>query len=213
MLVIDESGLASATNTITLVASGSNTINGSTGVISQAYGHILLESNGVGAWFISATKRANNVISIGSSTTYTHTAGITGAQIFVFGLGGGGARQVAGSAASGGAGGGGGGLVSTWLDVSLIASSVSITMGTGGTAGTAAASDNSAGGNGGTGGVTSFGTMLHAAGGGGAGGQLGTGSGGGGAYQTGSLGSGVTGGNGGAGGVGAASLVLIIEIF
>jgi hypothetical protein len=51
--VVDESGSASATNTITLNRNGSDTINGATSaVIKAAYGFIVIESNGSNAWTI-----------------------------------------------------------------------------------------------------------------------------------------------------------------
>lgn len=54
LIVVDESGACSATNTITLARVGSDTINGTTGaVISTAYGCIAVESNGADKWTIT----------------------------------------------------------------------------------------------------------------------------------------------------------------
>ena len=53
LVVIDESGSCSATNTITLARAGTDTINGATSaVIASAYGSVEIESNGVGVWTI-----------------------------------------------------------------------------------------------------------------------------------------------------------------
>ncbi len=54
LLVIDESGACSSTNTITLTRAGSNTISGAaTASISSAYGFVGVESNGSNAWTIA----------------------------------------------------------------------------------------------------------------------------------------------------------------
>src|SRR5271166_5078515 len=51
LIVIDESGSCSATNTITLNRAGSDTIDGQTSsVINSSYGFVELESNGSNAW-------------------------------------------------------------------------------------------------------------------------------------------------------------------
>lgn len=53
LLVVDESGSCSGTNTITLNRNGADTISGATSaVINVAYGFIELESNGSSAWTI-----------------------------------------------------------------------------------------------------------------------------------------------------------------
>jgi hypothetical protein len=53
LVVADEAGACSATNTITLLRAGSDTINGATSaVITAAYGYLALESNGSNAWAI-----------------------------------------------------------------------------------------------------------------------------------------------------------------
>ncbi len=53
LVVVDELGSCSATNTITLNRAGSDTINGATSaVISMAYGYLSIESNGSNAWTI-----------------------------------------------------------------------------------------------------------------------------------------------------------------
>lgn len=51
LIVVDESGSCSATNTITLNRAGSDTIDGQTSsVINSSYGFVELESNGSNAW-------------------------------------------------------------------------------------------------------------------------------------------------------------------
>ncbi len=53
LLVVDESGGASATKTITLAPNGGDTINGAaSAAIAAAYGYLALESNGSNAWTI-----------------------------------------------------------------------------------------------------------------------------------------------------------------
>lgn len=53
LLIVDESGACSAARTITVAASGSDTIDGAaSAVINQAYGHIALETNAAGKWTI-----------------------------------------------------------------------------------------------------------------------------------------------------------------
>lgn len=82
------------------------------------------------------------------------------------GGGGGGSGTAAASQSTTAGGGGGGGYAEGWVDVAGLASSVTVTIGTGGTAGVNGAS----GGNGGTGGASSFGALVAANGGGGGGG-------------------------------------------
>ena len=53
LVVFDESGACSATNTITLVRAGADTIDGATSaILSSAYGYLALQSNGAGKWTI-----------------------------------------------------------------------------------------------------------------------------------------------------------------
>ena len=53
LLVVDESGACSATNTITVARAGSDTINGAaSAVIAMAYGYVALESNGSSKWTV-----------------------------------------------------------------------------------------------------------------------------------------------------------------
>jgi len=53
LLVVDESGACSATNTITLSRAGSDLIDGATGIsVASAYGYVAIESNGLNKWTI-----------------------------------------------------------------------------------------------------------------------------------------------------------------
>lgn len=66
--VFDESGSASATNTITLARAGSDTIDGATSAaISSAYGVLALESNGSSKWTI-IDQSASNLAAVGIGT-------------------------------------------------------------------------------------------------------------------------------------------------
>ena len=54
LLIIDETGACSTTNTITVTRAGTDTINGQTSLaINVPYGFLALESNGVGAWAVT----------------------------------------------------------------------------------------------------------------------------------------------------------------
>lgn len=140
--------------------------------------------------------------------TYTKPTGMKYALIACVGAGGGGGSGRRGAAASnrfGGGGGGGGAIAWRLLSASDIASTVTVTIGTGGTGGAAVTANDTNGNNGAAGGDTSFGAMVIAKGGSGAlggtatagtlgaGGSAATGSPAYGAYQ-------LVGANGGAGG-------------
>jgi hypothetical protein len=216
LLIVDESGSVSSTNTLTVSPAGSDTINGSTAgvVIAGPYGYCRLRSNGSNKW--SQVGRRAHPIVFASSGIYTPTPGMTKCDVYLLGGGGGGgggALQAASAAVSGGGGGGGAALVAATFSAAAVGSSQAIAIGAGGAAGAAATTASTAGGNGGAGGNTSFGALLVAyGGGGGAGGQLAAasgGGGGGGAFGGGASATGSTGGaggvlGGGAGGSGAA---------
>ncbi len=68
LTIVDESGAASATNTITLARAGTDTINGATSAqIASAYGYIALESNGASRWTIIDSPAAS--AAAGTATT------------------------------------------------------------------------------------------------------------------------------------------------
>lgn len=53
LLVVDESGACSATNTLTLARAGTDTVNGAaSAALSAAYGYVALASNGASKWTI-----------------------------------------------------------------------------------------------------------------------------------------------------------------
>jgi hypothetical protein len=221
LVIVDESGSVSLTNTLTINRAGSDTISGLTSAkIATAYGHIRLFSDGASKWTVVG--RSVNIVTFSSigSNTYTPTPGLTKAEVYLIGgggAGGGGALQAASTLVSGGAGAGGAGASLATFTADQVGSSQTITIGAGGMAGVAATTSATAGGAGGAGGNTTFGSLLTAFGaGGGAGGQLAAGSGGGqggnASYAAGASGAGSTGGNngsgfvaGGAGAFGAAS--------
>jgi hypothetical protein len=222
LVIVDESGSASLTNTITVSRAGSDTISGRTSAqIVTPYGYLRLVSDGASKWTVAG--RSCNVVVFASAgaTTYTPTPGLSKVDVFLVGgggAGGGGALQAASTAVSGGAAGGGGGAAWGVFSAAQIGASQTLTVGAGGTAGAAATTSSTAGGTGGVGGTTSFGALLLAyGGGGGAGGQLaiasGGGQGGNASYAAGASGSGASGGNngsgvstGGGGGYGSPSL-------
>ncbi|HEY1944127.1 MAG TPA: hypothetical protein VGH40_18595 [Roseiarcus sp.] len=209
LVVVDESGACSATNTITVSRAGSDTINGVASIaIASAFGAVMLESNGANAWTIIKRAGGANVLTFSSSGTYTPTPGMTVCDVYLIGGGGGGGGgclEATSTACSGGGGGGGASIAKGRFTAAQIGASQSVTVGAGGGVGAAATSNSTAGAGGGQGGYTSFGTLLAAfAGGGGAGGQLNAaasgGGGGGGQQAAGGNASGATGGSAGAGG-------------
>lgn len=68
LTIIDESGACSATNTITLARSASDTIDGATSaVIATAYGYLAVQCNGAGKWTI-AGQAPSNLAAVGIGT-------------------------------------------------------------------------------------------------------------------------------------------------
>ena len=208
LVIVDESGSVSLTNTITVARAGSDTISNQTSAkIVTPFGHIRLVTDGSSKWAVVG--RSVNIVTLSSvgANTYTPTPGLTKADVCLVaggGAGGGGALQVASTIVSGGGGGGGGGAAKGTFTAAQIGSSLTMTIGAGGAAGLAAATASTAGGAGGVGASSTFGSLLTAfGGGGGAGGQLGGGSAGGqggsSTYAAGTSGSGATGGNNGLG--------------
>lgn len=96
----------------------------------------------------------------GASGTYTKPAGITFIKVTVVG-GGGGGGKCGGGTSRGNGGGGAGGAAIEWIDVSALASGVTVTIGAGGAGATSGWSSGNPGG------TSSFGSYCSATGGGG----------------------------------------------
>lgn len=170
LLIVDESGGCSATNSITVQRASSDTISTNTSVtITTAYGYVALESDGNNKWTVVARAgiaRINQQV-FTSSTTYTPSAGLLFACIeCVGGGGGGGGAQVVNSVAGWylGGGGGAGSYARKLATAGQIGSSQTVTIGSGGAGGSASGGPN----NGSAGGDTSVGTLCVGKGGAGA---------------------------------------------
>lgn len=209
LLIIDESGSVTTTNTIVVTRAGADTIDGATtATISAAYGFLLLESDGSSKWTIvgqftkALVQGAGLLLTEGASAI---TADVIGVNVQAFstagtatwnkpanalrcfcrlvgpGAGGGSGRcGAAGSDRFGGGGGGAGGVREAWLPASAFASSETVTVGGGGTGGNAVGPAAANGNGGSIGGNSSIGSILAA----GTGGAFGTGGGGGTAAAT-----------------------------
>jgi len=133
-----------------------------------------LTTNGSGALSWSSAGGGATLNEFSSSGTWTKPSGANFVMVEVWGAGGGGGsgrRGASSSARYGGAGGGGGGYNYRLMKASDLASTVTVTVGTGGSGGTAITADSTNGNAGTTGGNTTFGSHLTGYGGiGGAGG-------------------------------------------
>jgi hypothetical protein len=209
ILIEDAYGALTATNTLSVTPSGSDTIgrvSSVSSVLNAAGGFVRLRTDGVSNW--SVTGRSAKTTLFLSSGTYYPEPGLKYADVYIIGPGGGGgsgAIVASGTACSGGAGGGTGGFSQSRLLASQIGTSgITVTIGAFGAGGTAPTGGSSTAGNtGGSAGATSLGSLIRAlGGGGGAGGQIGANSGGGGCAGTegsGGAGSGSTAGAAGSG--------------
>jgi hypothetical protein len=203
LVIDDESGSVSLSNSLSIVPGGSDTFQSQTGqtcILTGPNSYAEVVSNGSNAWAIHA--RSPNLRVFTSSGVYTPSAGMKFADVYAYGGGGGGGGGClsAGSTNASGGGGGGGAAVN-WgrFSAQQIGASQNVTVGAGGAGGVHATTSSTAGHNGVTGGATSMGSLHFAGGGGGgAGGQInGVGSGGGGGadcYASGGNASGATGG-------------------
>jgi hypothetical protein len=193
LVIVDESGLVSLGNTVTVTGYG---------VICTARGFLKLRSTGT-AWQV--VSRSPNILLFSASGTYTPTPGMQFCDAYAYGGGsggGGGALQASSLAVSGGAGGSGGGASYGRFLAAQIGASQVLTIGAGGISGAAATTSNTAGGAGGVGGATSLGTLLTAPGGGApSGGQLAASSASGGGAGTIGNGGAASGSSAGAGGI------------
>lgn len=71
LLVVDEAGACSTTNTITLARAGTDTINGAASFgLATAYGYVAVESNGTGRWTVV------------DQTVAATSSGVTASQLF-----------------------------------------------------------------------------------------------------------------------------------
>jgi len=203
LVIIDESGGASSTKTISVAPLGTDTINGSNTtytVITSPYGHLELESGGTTAWAFVSNGPTITVVRdqvFTSSGTYTPHPRMLYCLLECWGPGGGGGGCDTGAANTGAAAAGGGGGSYSYATVSResIGTSKTVTISAGGTGG---AAGNNAGNPGG--GDTSIGTLCIGKAGSGGGGSAGSGisvGGAGGVSGTGT--NSIVGGNGGNG--------------
>ena len=85
LLIVDESGACSTTNTIAVSRAGTDTINGQALLaINIPYGFVALESNGVGAWTVTDSflaAQAPNGASMQFAVIETLVAGMSGATV------------------------------------------------------------------------------------------------------------------------------------
>lgn len=211
IIIKDESGTITATNTLTITRAGSDTIDGATSIalnIPRCW--MRLVSDGTSKWSILGGSPF--MIEYTSTLTDALPAGYTYVQWDIWGSGGGGGsgRRGATTTLRGGGGGGGGGAYTRTpafliSDLGGPGTSVVNTIGAGGTAGAAQTGndlDGSAGGNGGLTSVTVGSTKLLCFAGGGAAGGAGTTSGGVAGAAGSAMFAGATGGTGGVGGAG-----------
>ncbi|MGA3308680.1 MAG: hypothetical protein ABSD08_08700 [Xanthobacteraceae bacterium] len=86
LLVVDESGSCSATDTITISRAGSDTISGATSaVLNMAYGYVAMESNGSNAWtIVDSSSEALASVAITGGTINGTTVGATTAAAGAF---------------------------------------------------------------------------------------------------------------------------------
>jgi Major tropism determinant N-terminal domain len=86
LLVVDESGSCSATNTIVVACAGSDTINGQTSfIINSPYGFLGLESNGSNAWTVTDSLNTVATAPHGGTIQFavieTLVSGLSGASV------------------------------------------------------------------------------------------------------------------------------------
>lgn len=177
IVIRDESGSASWSTKISIVADGSDTIHASATSLSiwVAYGSITLQSNGLGKWFITARSPRIWYTRWTANTTFVVEPDVSWLEFRAQGGGGGGgaAGTAAGPSYRGG-GGGGAGAYSFWEGQQSAGASLSVTVGSGGVYRTSGSDSQ-----GGSGGSSSVGSLVTANGG--TGGDRGSNFGGGGA--------------------------------
>ena len=170
LIIADNSGSCSTTNTITINRAGADTINGATSfLMTSAYGQALLISDGTSKWVLRHTFEPRIVNFTASGSLPDPGAGCKMLRIRALGAGGGGAsgrKHTSAAARAGGSGGSAG----AWVDIEVPYSSVSswpvtITIGAGGAGGAAQTSDGTSGNAGTAGGDTIFDAVVTAKGG------------------------------------------------
>lgn len=160
IVVLDESGNASASAQITIQRAGSDTVSGFTSIaIAAPYGAVTLLSNGTSRWTMERSRLRR--VTFTSSGTWTCPAGVDLARVLCVGGGGGGSVQEDSPAY--GNGGGGGAIVEKTVPVTP-GTPYTITVGAGGAGGWTTTGDgqNHAGNSGGS---SSFGSLVTAVGG------------------------------------------------
>lgn len=165
LVIIDEAGAISATNTLTVQRAGSDTISGASLVLlTTARGFLALVSDGATRWTLASApyRGPSHQIFTTSGTFHKSTlpSGVTHVVVHVTGAGGGGGGGHTGLA-SRGTGGGGGGYALRRLMVASLADNETVTVGAGGAGGNAGVPGT----NGAVGGSSSFGTHVSAGGG------------------------------------------------
>lgn len=134
--IMDESGNVNGTATLTIIASGADTINGLSGAgtgiaLTAGYGAVTLYSDGISKWLTDWNKGLRNrVLLTASAGTWTVPPGVSTARVLV--IGGGGAGGACTGNVSPAAGGGAGGEAESTLTGLIPATTIAFTVGAGG---------------------------------------------------------------------------------
>lgn len=165
LIIADETGTVTTTNTIIVARAGSDTIDSLTSTtISAPFGIRKLVSDGTSKWTITSDQITNSQVFTGNGT-WTKPAGARWVRVMAIGGGGGGGsgtRQAAGTARTGGGGGGGGGYSDKQMLASLCGTTETIVVAATAAGGIAVTSDGTIGNAGTNGNSSSFGTAATA---------------------------------------------------
>lgn len=164
VVVVDESGSVTATNTIEVKPAGADTVDGIAAatnypVIRDAYGAFTFRSDGSSKWTVINRKPGSDVQRFTANGTWRKPFGCTKARGLLIGAGasgGGGGRSASGSHGYGGSGGGAAGITGFEVPVVDLSATETVTVGTSVTGGAGKTSTNGAGTDGSSGGSTSF---------------------------------------------------------
>lgn len=153
-----------STTDVTLDPNSSETIDGLTSFVMYPGETRLIQCDGTNLFSVVVRGFSKTFTSSG---TFTKPPGYSLFQVFAQGPGGGGgsgATATSGADISGGGGGGGGGQAQAYIPASAVASSETVTVGTGGVGGASVTNAGTAAGNAGSAGssASSFGTWLAA---------------------------------------------------